>query len=298
YINSPSWNRPTFYKDDEEHSIKYKEYLENSFNAIAPVLQTKEPDNSLIMEDEHLSTILEMESDKVIKSSVKNLVPIPCESEVTSDNETDFDLEEEIRLVENLLYDNSLPRPPEELNAKIADTIVESLAPSSVLVEDSDSQMEEIDLFLDTDDLIPSGIESDNYESEGDFNFIEEFLSDDSLYFPKNESSYFDHHNDSSFHHPLLEPPDVEIFFYFKPNMGVLTAKVVKGISKHYVFMPRVLPSLPNLCLNIDSLISFSSENEDKVFNPSILSYLLVSHQDKITFDFSENPMMIFLRTR
>nr|GEX33024.1 hypothetical protein [Tanacetum cinerariifolium] len=30
--------------------------------------------------------------------------------------EADIDLEEEIRLVENLLYDNSSPRPPKELN--------------------------------------------------------------------------------------------------------------------------------------------------------------------------------------
>nr|GEV72302.1 hypothetical protein [Tanacetum cinerariifolium] len=44
--------------------------------------------------------------------------------------EDDFDLEEEIRLVENLLYDNSSPRPPKELNAEIDDTIVESLSPS------------------------------------------------------------------------------------------------------------------------------------------------------------------------
>nr|GFB51170.1 hypothetical protein [Tanacetum cinerariifolium] len=35
---------------------------------------------------------------------------------------SDFDFEEEIRLIKNLLYDNSFPRPPEELNAEIADT--------------------------------------------------------------------------------------------------------------------------------------------------------------------------------
>nr|GEU78061.1 hypothetical protein [Tanacetum cinerariifolium] len=40
---------------------------------------------------------------------------------------SDFDFEEEIRLIENLLYDNSFPRPPEELNAEIADTIIESI---------------------------------------------------------------------------------------------------------------------------------------------------------------------------
>nr|GFA47431.1 hypothetical protein [Tanacetum cinerariifolium] len=35
YINSPSWNHPTFYNNDEEHIIQYKEYLENSSNTIA-----------------------------------------------------------------------------------------------------------------------------------------------------------------------------------------------------------------------------------------------------------------------
>ncbi|GKF43730.1 hypothetical protein Tco_0130282 [Tanacetum coccineum] len=58
YINSPSWNRPAFYDDDDdEYTIQYREYLENSSNAITPVLPTKESDNSLSMGDEHLSTI-------------------------------------------------------------------------------------------------------------------------------------------------------------------------------------------------------------------------------------------------
>ncbi|GJY70060.1 hypothetical protein Tco_0473042 [Tanacetum coccineum] len=41
--------------------------------------------------------------------------------------DTDSEPEEEIRLAENLSYDNSSPRPPEERNSEIADTIVESL---------------------------------------------------------------------------------------------------------------------------------------------------------------------------
>nr|GEY20115.1 hypothetical protein [Tanacetum cinerariifolium] len=44
------------------------------------------------MGDEHLSTILEMESDEVIKSSVENLVQIPSESEATSDNKRECDV--------------------------------------------------------------------------------------------------------------------------------------------------------------------------------------------------------------
>ncbi|GJS23844.1 hypothetical protein Tco_0452476 [Tanacetum coccineum] len=41
--------------------------------------------DSLVMEDEHLSTIPEKESDELIKSSVEDLVPIPSESESDSD---------------------------------------------------------------------------------------------------------------------------------------------------------------------------------------------------------------------
>nr|GEX47725.1 hypothetical protein [Tanacetum cinerariifolium] len=85
YINSSSWNHPAFY-DDDGYSIQYKEYLENSSNAIAHVLPAEELDNSLSMGDEHLSTILEMESNEVIKSCVENLVLILSESEGISDD--------------------------------------------------------------------------------------------------------------------------------------------------------------------------------------------------------------------
>ncbi|GKB83363.1 hypothetical protein Tco_0950258 [Tanacetum coccineum] len=44
------------------------------------------------MGDKHLSTILEMESDEVINSSVEYLVPIPSESEDTSECDSDCDL--------------------------------------------------------------------------------------------------------------------------------------------------------------------------------------------------------------
>nr|GFC50122.1 hypothetical protein [Tanacetum cinerariifolium] len=111
---------------------------------------------------------------------------------------------------------------------------------------------------------------------------------------PKNDSYNFDHHDNPSIPRPPPEPPDVEVFFDFEIDMGVLTAKVVEDISEHYVLMPKFLPFQPSICLNIDTLLLFSSENKDKVFKPGILSYLLVSHQDKITSDYSENPMMMY----
>nr|GFD17023.1 hypothetical protein [Tanacetum cinerariifolium]GFD17042.1 hypothetical protein [Tanacetum cinerariifolium] len=83
---------------------------------------------------------------------------------------------------------------------------------------DSDSLMDEIDLFLATDDLLPPGVESDDYDSKGDIHFLEELLINDSIPLPENESSNFDHHDDPSFPRPPLEPPDVEFFFDFKLN--------------------------------------------------------------------------------
>ncbi|GKC74666.1 hypothetical protein Tco_1120549, partial [Tanacetum coccineum] len=70
-----------------------------------------------------------------------------------------------------------------------------------------------------------------------------------------------------------------------EPDTGVLTAKVVGDIFEHYVLMPRLLPTLPTLCPVIDTLLSFSSENEDKVH--------LLSHRGFKAFHLSfESPMM------
>ncbi|GJX94514.1 hypothetical protein Tco_0349100 [Tanacetum coccineum] len=60
--------------------------------AITSILLTLEPEESLFMGNEELSTILEKESDEVIKSSVKNRVPIPSKFEDTSESDNDCDL--------------------------------------------------------------------------------------------------------------------------------------------------------------------------------------------------------------
>ncbi|GKF70667.1 hypothetical protein Tco_0203724, partial [Tanacetum coccineum] len=46
---TPYWKFPIFDDDDDEYTIQYKEYLENSSNAITPDLSIEEPDNSLSM---------------------------------------------------------------------------------------------------------------------------------------------------------------------------------------------------------------------------------------------------------
>ncbi|GKC86794.1 hypothetical protein Tco_1147443 [Tanacetum coccineum] len=162
-------------------------------------------------------------------------------------NEADFDPEEDIHLVEKLF----------------------------------DSLMEEIDLFLTPDDSMPPAIENDDYDSEGDILFLEELLSKDSPSLPENESFHFDV---PSFPRPPVKPPDDD---EIEPDTGVLTAKVVGDISEHYVLMPRLLPTLPTLFPVIDTLLPFSSKNEDKVH--------LLSHRGFKAFQLSsKSPMMIY----
>nr|GEW05562.1 hypothetical protein [Tanacetum cinerariifolium] len=78
YINTLSSNRPAFEDDDEDFTIV----------ATPDFLIT----DSLILENEHLDTISETESNEFIKSSVENLVPIPSESEDFADIESEYDM--------------------------------------------------------------------------------------------------------------------------------------------------------------------------------------------------------------
>ncbi|GJX28682.1 hypothetical protein Tco_0236761, partial [Tanacetum coccineum] len=103
------------------------------------------------------------------------------------------------------------------------------------------------------------GIENDDYDSEEDILFLEELLSNDSPSLAENESFHFDV---SSSPRPPAKPPNDGI--YFKSDTGLLTTKVVGDISEHYVLMPKLWPAQPTLCPVIDTLLPFSSENEDK----------------------------------
>ncbi|GJW70972.1 hypothetical protein Tco_0127889 [Tanacetum coccineum] len=231
YINPPSWNCPAFYDDDEK--IISSKIDPHHFNAESDLIE------SLLNRD--ISTASYPKIDYLLEEfsgelTHINLIPPGIK-------EADFDPEEEIRLIEELLYDNSSPRPLEESDSKIFDAIIKSFSPSPIPVEDSDSLMEEIDLFLNPDDSIPPGIENDDYDSKGDILFLEELLSNDSLSLPENESFHFDRYDVPSSPRPHAKPPDDGIFFDFEPDTGVLTTKVVEDISVHYVLMPKLLPT-------------------------------------------------------
>nr|GEW87791.1 hypothetical protein [Tanacetum cinerariifolium] len=217
------------------------------------------------MGDDHLDTILETKSNEFIKSSIENLVLNPSESE----DKPNCDPEEEIHLIEKLLYENSSPRPPKEFIFENSDAAIEYFSPSPIPVEGSDSLRDEIDLSLTPDDSMPSGIKDVNYDSEG--NILEEFLSNDSLSLPEKESFHFDI---PSSPRPLAKPPDDD---EIKPNLGILTVKVVGDISEHYVPMPRLLPTQPT-----------HASNKEK-------SPHLLSHRGLKAFHLpSKSPMMIY----
>nr|GFB39638.1 hypothetical protein [Tanacetum cinerariifolium] len=78
-------------------------------------------------------------------------------------------------LFDELLYDNSSPRPPEEIVSDNSNADIKSFSPSPIPNEDSDPHMEEINLSFNPDDPIPSGIEDDD-DSERDIPILEELL--------------------------------------------------------------------------------------------------------------------------
>ncbi|GKC69976.1 hypothetical protein Tco_1115859 [Tanacetum coccineum] len=285
------------------------------------------------MGDEHLSTILETESDELIKSSVENLVPTPSEfedlSKVLSDIESEcnvpvcddfttvsnplfdadndfsssddksfFDedvLKENSKIFSNPLSDEeiiSTKIDPHHFNAESdliesllnRDTLIISYLKFDSLLEEFsgelahidlippgineadfdpeedihlveklfDSLMEEIDLFLTSDDSMPPGIENDDYDFEGDILFLEELLSNDSPSLPENESFHFDR--------------------YYVPSSPLVDDISDNSTRELYVHVPKVLTTLPTLSPMFDTLLPFSSENEEKVFNPGILT--------------------------
>nr|GEW78986.1 hypothetical protein [Tanacetum cinerariifolium] len=89
---------------------------------------------------------------------------------------------EYISLMERFITINPCPRLMENSNM-----IVESLSSSLILVQDNDSQREEIDIITDTDELLPPGFEND--DSEGEIYVLKELHIDNSIPNSENELS-------------------------------------------------------------------------------------------------------------
>nr|GEY12366.1 hypothetical protein [Tanacetum cinerariifolium] len=226
--------------------------------------------------DEHLSIIPKMESDEVIKSSVKNLVPIPNTLIVYSPKidslleeffgelahidpippGIDFDPNDDIRFIEQLLYDDT---------------------------SSEDDYFEDIDYV----EASPSDSELVSLE-EGELTnvVIETILGEPRVHMlnilptqPNLDSDLTPLHDSLGSENNIFDP---RIF------TEVQSERLLSREEFSISFIRDPLYPV------FDTLLLFSSENEDKVFKPDFLSCILVSHREKITSDFSENPMMMY----
>ncbi|GJV08657.1 hypothetical protein Tco_1346313, partial [Tanacetum coccineum] len=313
------------------------------------------------MGDEHLSTIPKMESDEVIKSSVKDLVSIPSETEGISDDTCDVpfcdnsppldvlndhfeifsdfnddctssdddsfeDIDyveasppdselvslEEVKddiLREKLLNINLLIAKIESLNDNpTPDCVLKSPSSFPIPVEDSDSffknyHTEETRSGSTTTHFDNSLPDYDSFlfeiePDQGELTSVEDILGEPHVHVPNVLPTHPTLMLDSDFI-PSDDSlgSDLEVSFPYGTRNKIFDPGILFEVQSK-IFLSRDTFSISfihnPLCPVIETLLPFSSENEDKFFNPGILSSNLLSHPGKITSNFSESPMMIF----
>ncbi|GJX98867.1 hypothetical protein Tco_0355886 [Tanacetum coccineum] len=337
---TPYWRIPIIDDDDDEYTIQYKEYLENSSKAITPDLSTEEPDNSLSMGDEHLDTILETESDEelaeyinspswncpafyddddeytiqyreYLENSIEDLVPIPSESKGIFDDTCDvpfcdnsppldilndhFEIFSDFNddctssdddSFENINYIEASP-PDSELVSleEVKDDILrEKLLNINLLIAKIESLKDNStpDCVLKSPSPFPIPVkDSDFFFKKSDTSLS---YSDNSL--PKFET-FSDHTKETSSGstttHADKSLPEYDSFhFEIEPDQGELSNIVMEDIlGEPRVHMPNVLPTHPTLMLDSDFIhsddslgsyleVSFPSGTRNKIFDPGI----------------------------
>nr|GEX08242.1 hypothetical protein [Tanacetum cinerariifolium] len=158
-------------------------------------------DSSIIPSSSKIDSLLDKFADEL---TLPKSIPLGID-------ETDYHPENEIRLSQRLLYDNSSPRPPEEFVSENSNADIESFSPSPTV--------EEIDLTFTPDDPMPPSIEEDDDDSR-DILICEKFLDNYSLPLPENELFHFDI---LSFSRPPAKLPD--------GNTGILNIKMMGDVS-------------------------------------------------------------------
>nr|GEV97786.1 hypothetical protein [Tanacetum cinerariifolium] len=223
-----------------------------------PIEESKVYSNSLFYDDEINSDELESHEEQIRKEHA-----------------------EYISLMERLITINPCPLPT--VNANM---IVESLPSSLIPVKDNDSQREEIDIAIDTDELLTLGFEND--DSEGEIDVFKELRVDNSISYSKNElddNKAFDFDN-PSFPRPSSEPSDAD----FEPDAGEEISVVMNDNDElecldprdkidvstnnedddYFPFMFVIRIFLPYLIYSEVFPLLLSAENEDTIFDPGI----------------------------
>ncbi|GKA17236.1 hypothetical protein Tco_0697073 [Tanacetum coccineum] len=284
---------------DQESTIPLNEIISQLPQSIAitPVLPTMEPEDSLIMRNEELSTILEKESDEFIKSSVEDLVPILSESEDTSESDSDCNLslcddlspinvyEEKSMTFSNPLLDSNddfASSDDESLsdedNIESKNSYVSNLDEPALLVTplfdanedecfDPSGKINEIDAFLDMD------IENGYHDLEGDIIYLEILLINDTI--PNLPPDVFLDHDPKN----LKDEPDNEdlksMVKVFDPDIHEKTFSPtyvrLPFEDRHYLSLTFVIRIfLPYLTYSMDSFLLRSSGSDDTIFDLGI----------------------------
>ncbi|GJR19745.1 hypothetical protein Tco_0968272 [Tanacetum coccineum] len=301
------------YDDDDDYDYEKSTIPLNEIDSQIPpsIANTPilEPEDSLIMGNEDLRTISEKELDEFIKSSVEDLVPIPSESEDTSESDSDCDLllcddfspinvhEEKSVTFSNLLFDSnndftsiddellSDEDVPEDNSIEIKDSYVSNLDESSLLVTplfdanedecfDLGGDIDEIDAFLDID--VSMDIEDGYHDSEGDIIYLESLLNNNSILNlpPK---VFLDHDPKN-----LKDEPDNEdlksLVKNFDPGIHEEnfspTYVSLSFEDRHYLSFTYVIRIFrPYFTYPVNSSLPLSSWSEDIIFDPGISTF-------------------------
>nr|GFA39733.1 hypothetical protein [Tanacetum cinerariifolium] len=302
YINTPGWNHPAFYDDDDDDDdVDYT-------IVIAPVLSTKEPIDSLSMRDEHLDTIPATGSDKVIKSSVKNLVPIQKNIKYVEASPHDSELvsleaaEIVIPKVEEIKDDNLREKL---LNVHLLITNIEALkdnpTPSSKILTKSSSTspksfLEETNTFHNSlpkfenfyFDLEEISSGSTTTHSDISLSEYDSFIFDlSNNQFPPTDRSDFtlEEFADELTH--IISPPEYDCFYFWNlPDPGELISILNFGIRENppsttCVNLPSEDDHSPLLAYVVWIFLAYLTYpvippylhpfgNEDTIFDPGI----------------------------
>nr|GEZ34735.1 hypothetical protein [Tanacetum cinerariifolium] len=197
---------------NQERTISLRDIISQLPSSIVittspPVLPIEDPEVSLIMANEELSTIPEKESDEFIKSSVEDLVPILRESEDTSESDSecilpsdDESLSDKDVLEDNLkIYSNPLFEFDDEYISSDVNPLFDEVLKNIEGKDSYESNLDEPDLLVTSlfdankDECFDSGGDDDeinvlDYEDsyhdlEGDIFYLESLLNDDLVHY-------------------------------------------------------------------------------------------------------------------
>ncbi|GKC74256.1 hypothetical protein Tco_1120139 [Tanacetum coccineum] len=269
--------------DDEENTIPLNEITSQipPSIAITPVLPTLEPEDSLIMEDENLSTIPEKEPDKFIKSNFTS-----SDDESLSDEDIPKD---KVKIYSNPLFEFDEEHISSDVNP-LFNEVLEDIESEDSYVSKLDEPALLVTPLFDTNEdecFDPGGVikssidtspdfEDDYYDSEGDIIYLESllikdtisnlppevFLDDDLRSLEdepnKDDLKYIVNVFDLGIHEKTLSPTYVKLPFE----------------DRHYLSLTYVIRIfLLYFTFPVESPFLLSSGSEDTIFDPGIFVY-------------------------